>query len=203
MVPWYKAPSATKMRDTLLPQHAARVDRDTTRILKSTSNLTSSFDGITTPHAGESIYTHHVTTPSSDEFLIKCHHCTGNSHTELYLYELIQKDIEKVGAERFSVVVSDNAGNVRVCCEIIHATYPWILNLADPLHLLNNLAKDIAKIPEIQKLMKVCARIANHFCTAHKNGKVLDKIRRLPTISVSGGLETMNKTRFLTGYRCM
>jgi hypothetical protein len=148
--PHYKPPSANRFTEYLLPREAASVDMRTLDLLREESHLTSSFDGLTTPFGGESLYTHHATTPNGDSFLINAHHHSAESHTGSFLQELVKKDIDMVGASHFSAQCSDNTGNTRVCRELTAERYPWILNLADPSHHLHNTGKMIAEIPIVR-----------------------------------------------------
>jgi hypothetical protein len=148
--PHYKPPSASRFTDTLLPREAASVEVQTLDILKRSSHLTSSFDGLTTPFGGESLYTHHATTPDGDSFLVNAHHDSAVSHTGSHLQSLVRKDIDMVGASHFSAQCSDNTGNTRVCRELTAEAYPWILNFADPSHHLHNTAKMVAEISTVR-----------------------------------------------------
>jgi hypothetical protein len=114
-MPSFKLPSASKFRDTLLPREAASVEQKTMAMLKGASYLTSSFDGLTTPFGGESIYTHHATTMEGDSFLLGAHNRTGESHTRDNLFNLMKGDIIKIGAEKFAAQFSDGAANVKLC----------------------------------------------------------------------------------------
>jgi hypothetical protein len=147
--PHYTPPSASRYTDVLLPREAALVDDETCDILRQSSHLTSSFDGLTTPYGGESLYTHHATTPDGDSFLIDAHHHSAASHTGSFLQDLVRKDIDHIGASHFSAQCSDNTGNTRVCREMTTSTHPWILNIADPSHHLHNTAKMVAEIPTV------------------------------------------------------
>jgi hypothetical protein len=148
-VPSYKPPSATTFKDNLLPCEAANVERQSLAILRRSSHLTSSFDGLTTPFAGESLYTHHATTPSGDSFLLTAHNHSAASHTADFLQDLFTKDMEKVGVSKFSAQCSDNAGNTRRCREKTSEQYPWILNMSDPSHHLHLTGKDMAEVEPV------------------------------------------------------
>jgi hypothetical protein len=129
-MPSFNLPSASKFRDFLLPREAASVEQKTIAMLKSSSNLTSSFDGLTTPFGGESIYTHHATTMEGDSFLLGAHNRTCESHTGDHLFHLMKGDIKKVGAERFSAQCSDGAANVTLCRRKTTDEFSWIVSLA-------------------------------------------------------------------------
>jgi hypothetical protein len=202
-VPGYNLPSATRFRDSMLPAETTRIEQKTMRILQQSSHLTASFDGLTTPVGGESIYTHHATLPDGNSFLLQAHNESGASHTAVFLHELFRKDMEAVGVDKFSAQCSDGAANVKLCREMTTEKYPWIINFSDPSHFLNLTAKELAKVDPINKAMKIAARITNHFSHATSNRHKLETLQADPRFKVTRGLESMGNTRFMTAYRCM
>jgi hypothetical protein len=57
------------------------------------------------------------------------------------------KVMDHIGQKNFSGISSDNTGNTKLAHEIVAKVIPWIIILPDVCHLLNNMAKDIGKIP--------------------------------------------------------
>jgi len=51
------------------------------------------------------------------------------------------------GQKNLSGISSDSTGNTKLACKIVTKVIPWIIILPNVCHLLNNLAKDIGKIP--------------------------------------------------------
>jgi hypothetical protein len=221
-VPTYQPPSSSHFKDELLPCEAANVERESLAILRRSAHLTSSFDGLTTPFAGESIYTHHATTPDGDSFLLAAHNYSAASHTADFLHGHFTQDMEKVGVDKFSGQCSDNAGNTRLCREKTSEKYPWILNMSDPSHHLHLTGKDMGEVkpvschphmsnlnwpvtdfPECQihDAIKVASRITAHFSHATANASKLDDLQN--QFHITRGLESMGNTRFLTSYRCL
>jgi hypothetical protein len=201
--PWYMLPSASTFRDTILPRESTRVKLKTIAILKSATHLTSSFDGLTTPVSGISIYTHHATTPAGDSFLLEAHDNAGESHTAEFLHNQFRKDMETVGVGKFSAQCSDGAANVKLCRQMTAEKYPWIMNFSDPSHFLNLTAKQLAKVAPINKALKLAARITNHFSHASSNNRKLEDVQQDKRFKITRGLEAMGNTRFMTAYRCM
>jgi hypothetical protein len=153
-MPSFKLPSATKFRDYLLPREAASVEQKTVAMLKGTSNLTSSFDGLTTPYGGESIYTHHATTMDGDSFLLGAHNRTSESHTGDLLFRLLKEDIKKVGTEKFAAQCSDGAANVKLCRRKTNDEFPWIVSLSDPVTIcLHRQVQGLVEMRERKKMM--------------------------------------------------
>jgi hypothetical protein len=201
--PWYKLPSASTFCDALLPRESVRVKQKTIAILKSAMHLTSSFDGLTTPVNGISLYTHHATTPAGDSFLLEAHDNSGESHTAEFLHNQFRKDMEAVGVGKFSAQCSDGAANVKLCRQMTAEKYPWIMNFSDPSHFLNLTAKQLAKVAPINKALKLAARITNHFSHSSANKHKLEQVQREKQFNITRGLEAMGNTRFMTAYRCM
>jgi len=71
---------------------------------------------------------------------------TRESHTGVWIAELVLRTIDEIGKERIGAVSSDNTGNTRVARDIICSNLPHVLNLPDPEHHLNNTWKDIASL---------------------------------------------------------
>src|SRR5947207_600290 len=81
------------------------------------------------------------------EFLllhVPIHDLSLDSHTAEYLAGKIEEIIEKVGPERISAVVSDNAANIRKARTIINQKYPTIESIRCISHCINLIASDIA-----------------------------------------------------------
>src|SRR5579859_8050306 len=84
-------------------------------------------------------------TPSREEYLYKLKDLTENSHTGNYLAEVIGKVIEKIGPNKISAIVSDNAANVRSARNTLQDKYPNIENIRCIAHAINLIACDITK----------------------------------------------------------
>ncbi|PKC53028.1 hypothetical protein RhiirA1_316561, partial [Rhizophagus irregularis] len=65
------------------------------------------------------------------------------SHTGNYVAEVIGEVIDKIGPNKISAVVSDNASNVRNARKIIEEKYPNIENVRCIAHAINLIACDI------------------------------------------------------------
>ena len=68
-----------------------------------------------------------------------------HSHTANYVAEVIKEVIEKIGPNKISAIVSDNAANVRNARRIIQEKYPNIENVRCIAHAINLIACDIVK----------------------------------------------------------
>lgn len=90
-----------------------------------------------------SIYNFVVLTPSNQQYLYCLQDFSSSHHTGEFFASEIKKIIEKIGAKKFSAVVTDNASNVRLAREIISKEYPSILNLRCIAHFINLITKSI------------------------------------------------------------
>ena len=90
-----------------------------------------------------SIYNFVILTPSNQQYLYYLQDFSSSHHTGEFLASEIKKVIEKIGAKKFSAVVTDNASNVRLAREIISKEYPSILNLRCITHFINLIMKSI------------------------------------------------------------
>lgn len=68
-------------------------------------------------------------TPSREEYLYKLQDLSEHSHTGNYVAEVIGEIIERIGPNKISAIVSDNASNVRNARKIIEEKYPNIENV--------------------------------------------------------------------------
>ncbi|KAF9470250.1 hypothetical protein BDN70DRAFT_821584, partial [Pholiota conissans] len=101
-----------------------------------------------------------------------------------------------VGPERVVAVSSDNAGNTKVAREIIVETFPWILNLPDPIHHLNLMLKDIAALRYFRPTIKRLRGVIKYFKKSGHGKVMLQKLRLEKELGP--GLESIGKTRFGT-----
>lgn len=148
-------------------------------------HLTLSFDGWSSKGHDE-IYTVHITTPSRRSFLVDGLVLTGLSTTGDMIFECLSKVrtclyllpaltlywggllkysqvIIYYTARAFSAVVSDTTKNVKKTRRLICEQWPWILNIPDPCHQLNLMAKDVMlgskKYPKIHAFSQVSQMI--------------------------------------------
>jgi hypothetical protein len=90
-----------------------------------------------------SIYNFIILTPFNQQFLYCLRDFSSSHHTGDFLATEIKKIIDKIGAEKFSAIVTDNASNVRLAREIVTEEYPTILNLRCIAHFINLITKSI------------------------------------------------------------
>jgi len=90
-----------------------------------------------------SIYNFIILTPSHQQYLYCLRDFSSSHHTGEFLASEVKTILDKVGANKFSAIVTDNAANVRVAREIITRDHPKILNLRYIAHFINLITKSI------------------------------------------------------------
>ena len=107
-------------------------------------------------------------TPSRKEYLFQLKDLSEDSHTGEYLAKVIGEVIEKVGPNKISAMVSDNASNVRLAREILQEKYPNIENVRCIAHSVNLIACDIVKEPFGDRLLRRVNILASFFRNSHQ-----------------------------------
>jgi hypothetical protein len=93
-----------------------------------------------------------------------------DSHTSKFLAERIKEVINKVGKEKFSAIVSDNASNVIKAREMIQEEFPSIQNVRCIAHCVNLLACDIVSHNFADRLLTKVNTIASYFRNTSRSG---------------------------------
>ncbi|KAJ8515594.1 hypothetical protein ONZ45_g6996 [Pleurotus djamor] len=176
----YNLPSVSKLEGSLIPQEAGRIRTENLNALRKSNNLTITFDGNTT-RLPQSVYTIHIITPEREVYIFEGHEASEESHTGEHLFEVLDEVVNGVGSERF-----------------IGAKYPWILNMADPCHRLNNLCKDICRLDHFKPVIKVTRRTTKYFKKGTAANTTLRKARL--AMNIPRGLVSTATTRFGTNY---
>uniref|UniRef100_U9U4N9 HAT C-terminal dimerisation domain-containing protein n=1 Tax=Rhizophagus irregularis (strain DAOM 181602 / DAOM 197198 / MUCL 43194) TaxID=747089 RepID=U9U4N9_RHIID len=107
--------------------------------------------------------------------------------------------LEKISAEKFSAVVTDNAANVRLARELVTQEYPKILNLRCIAHFINVITKSILDHSIATKILAACNTIAKFFKTSHIGHNLLSECAKNLEIK-GGGLKCFIKTRWTSMY---
>ena len=90
-----------------------------------------------------------------------------DSHTSKFLAERIKEVINKVGKEKFSAIVSDNASNVKKAREMIQEEFPSIQNVRCIAHCV---ACDIVSHNFADRLLTRVNTIASYFKNTSRSG---------------------------------
>jgi len=78
-----------------------------------------------------------------NKFLYSLYDFSLNSHTSEFLSNKINNVISEIGDDKFAAIVTNNASNMKLAHQIVHKTYPKILNLNCIAHCINLISKDI------------------------------------------------------------
>ncbi|KIM38034.1 hypothetical protein M413DRAFT_76363 [Hebeloma cylindrosporum] len=192
-LPSYVPASRTLLMDDHIMSEQERVRKLQLDHLRTQRHVSISFDGGALRN-GESLYTVHATTVARDVMLLEGQDGTRESHTGVWIAELVMRSIDENGKERIGSVSSDNTGNTRVAREIICSQLPHVLNLPDPAHHLNNTWKDIASLPYFTLTIKTIRRTIKYFKNSNASKDLLRELRE--ELKLGPGLESIGKTRF-------
>ncbi|KDN38659.1 hypothetical protein RSAG8_09334, partial [Rhizoctonia solani AG-8 WAC10335] len=115
-----------------------------------------------------------------------------------HLCRVLDKHLQEIGPQRFSRIVSDNAGNTRAARALIEQEYPWIIPLQDACHHQSNTAKDIGQLPHFQSCTSKMKSIATHF---HMSTFAARHLLALCVIhGVSKSIVAIGNTRFVSHF---
>jgi hypothetical protein len=101
-------------------------------------------------------------TPSRKRYLFKLADLSENSYTSNFLSEIIGEVIEKIGANKISAIVLNNASNVCSARQVIQNKYPNIENVR-----FNLIVCDIVKNSFGDRLLKKVNILALFFKSSH------------------------------------
>jgi hypothetical protein len=159
--PRYKAPSATRISDSLFWDEAARVTRKTMTEIKQNRNLTIALDGWT--DRGKSLYAFNVMTSDRRVYLYALLDFSEEKHTADFLGVETLKIIEAIGVERIAAIVTDNAANMRKLRQKVHEKYKTIVDLRCMPHYVNLITQDIMQHPWAKDVLKTSQSVVTYF----------------------------------------
>src|SRR6266496_1402987 len=111
-----------------------------------------------------------IITPSRKEYLYSLQNFSSDHHTAEFLTKQINEIIMKIGPNKISAIVSNNAANIAVAKSEISSKYPTIMNLKCITHCFNLIFHDIIKIPFAEKLLCRCIIVVSFFKELHIAG---------------------------------
>ncbi|GBC23318.2 ribonuclease H-like domain-containing protein [Rhizophagus irregularis DAOM 181602=DAOM 197198] len=155
--PAYIPPSRTTLSGRLLNEEISRVNKKVTSELEIADSLTLTLDGWTSKR-NESLYNYVITTSDRKEYLVALRNYSMESHTGEFLASEISDIVEKIGLDKFTAVVTDNASNCRVARRIIEEKYGHIWDIRYAAHAINLIAADLVKLNDIKKFISNCLK---------------------------------------------
>ncbi|KAF8294137.1 hypothetical protein DL93DRAFT_2122975 [Clavulina sp. PMI_390] len=106
--------------------------------------------------------------------------------------------METIGIAKFSALLTDSTSNMKAARDLIAREHPHILILPDICHLMNNMVKDIVKLPYFAPAKTGVQSITKHFKKSSFARAHLDAARL--EAGVSRGIAAMGNTRFVGMY---
>jgi hypothetical protein len=158
-------------------------------------------DGWTDPQ-GNSLWAFMLMTESRKEYLLSLEDLSDIRHTGEHLSDVIEEVIDKVGAEKFVAIVSDNGSNVAAARRIITNKHPNIINVRCIAHCLNLISTSIIKIGEIKYIVRCANILTRYFKNSTLGSSWLNDAIKIKNIE-GGGLKTFVETRWTTVYECV
>ncbi|KIY45013.1 hypothetical protein FISHEDRAFT_50213 [Fistulina hepatica ATCC 64428] len=121
---------------------------------------------------------------------------TGESHTSSWISDFALSVVDQIGRSHFGAFVSDSTGNTRLARQLLTAAdvVPTALDLADVVHHLNAVVKNLAQIQHFEKLVHLTRTVTTRFNTSHACKHELRNARKV--LGITRGLEPVGKTRF-------
>src|SRR4051812_15168809 len=115
-------------------------------------------------------------TPTREEYLYKLVDLSENSYTTNYVAQVVGEIIEKVGSNKISAIVSNNAANIRNTRKILQEKYPNIENVRCIAHAVNLIACDIVKESLGDHLLRKVNILGSFFKSSHQAGAKLTQL---------------------------
>src|SRR6266496_5783777 len=150
----------------------------------------------------QSIWAFMIITPLCKEYLYSLQNFSSDHHTAKFLTKQIDEIIMKIGPNKISAIVLDNAANIAAARNEISSKYPTIMNLKCIAHCFNLISHDIIKIPFAERLLRRYSIVVSFFKASYIAGSLLrDAIEEK---KIQGGtLKTYVKTQWSTTYDCV
>ena len=95
------------------------------------------------------------------------------SHTGEFLASEISNIVEKIGLDKFTAVVTDNAANCRVTRKIIEEKYGHIWDVQYAAYAINLIAADLVKLDDIKDFILNCGMITGFFNNLYQGFVIL------------------------------
>ncbi|GBC50085.2 ribonuclease H-like domain-containing protein [Rhizophagus irregularis DAOM 181602=DAOM 197198] len=198
MRPGYVPPSCELLSGRFLNQETARINKKVKKIIEDSENLTLAIDGWTSL-SGASIYNYIILTPDREQYLYSLNDYSSDYHTGEFLASEITNIIGKIGSEKITALVTDNAANCIKAREIVISQFSNIIDLRCIAHFINLITKQIMGHDMAKQTIKSCNRIISFFKQSHIVGKLLADAATTLQIE-GGGLKTYSETRWTSMY---
>ncbi|KAK0207382.1 hypothetical protein IW262DRAFT_1302855 [Armillaria fumosa] len=151
----YKWTPSDRFERKYILQESWQVHDKVKEILKQEQNLMLTFDENST-WKPQSVYTMHITTKDFMSYFYGGYEGSDEHH-------MAEWGIRDIGEDNFSGLCSDSMGNAKKGKSLTKEIIMAIITLPDCCHHLHNTIKEIPKLPEFQKMMKLLKDTTKHF----------------------------------------
>ena len=93
---------------------------------------------------------------------------SGHVKDATYCAGLMLEDIYELGCTNVVMLVTDTCATMRKAWAICEDEIPWLSSMPCVPHVANLLMKDIAKVPEVKKLIEDEGKLVSWFSNHHK-----------------------------------
>ncbi|KAJ6495237.1 hypothetical protein C8R45DRAFT_1094896 [Mycena sanguinolenta] len=201
--PTYTPTPAKKFTHEYIPQEAALVRQRTKEVLRSSRNLTYTFDG-TSIRRGDSFYTAHACTPKREIYFLGGHFGSKESHNAEWIKDGAVETMRDIGSELWGAAASDSTSVTLAARRGMTEELQALLDLCDVVHFGQHLIGDVNELPEFKAMMEIMKPLLRHFSKSSQSKAHLKDsgIRRAEDGSDEPihMLAKIGRTRFATHY---
>lgn len=198
--PSYQIPSAHALSTNLLNAEYERVQTERDQRLLESNNLSLITDGWTNI-VGDGLINIIICTPTP--LFYKTVHRGTAKETGTYISNELLEVIKEIGPQKFFLIVTDNASNMKAAWHIINTKYPHISCVGCAAHSLNLLLKDFMKENLFRRISQQSRKICKYFKCQHaiyaafKNAQV-EKYPKNKIVSLKLPAKTRWSALFMT-----
>ena len=193
-------PNAKALSGSLLDKQYTKCSTSVNEILNSETNLTLMSDGWTNIR-GDHIVNFCIKAPDQKPFFNTSINTSGIIQNSSAVAAAISQVIEKIGSQKFTSFISDNAPVMKSAWGIIEEKYPHISASGCGAHGANLLVKDIVSTTEATKTVKGAEKTIKYVKNYHIVQAKFDERRIAANSSLS--LSMPVSTRWFSYYKLM
>jgi Protein of unknown function (DUF 659)/hAT family C-terminal dimerisation region len=158
--PSFKLPNRRKIADELLNEVYEEVKVQADEQISKATTLCMVSDGWSNINR-ESVQNFVICTPKP--FFFNATFSGEESHTAEWIANQITQQMDSIGIQKFSAVITDTASVMKAAWRIIEGKYSNIVCLGCNSHIINLLIGDILKIDEVKVVVNNAKMIVNYF----------------------------------------
>lgn len=171
--PAFKKPSRYQLANPLLDKEYEKVQSSTLEKIRSADSVTMMSDGWTNVNQ-DSIINIMVATP--EPVFYSSVPTEGESHTGVYIADILGGAINDIGSDKVKAVVTDNARNMVTAWKELRKKFPYLITYGCLGHGLNLLLSDVCKIPFIAEFLEEVKEVILYFKSHEKPRQVLKQL---------------------------